>query len=201
MLQLRYDFLARFLDEKDFELVEMDTDSCYMAIAADDLESAVKPDMRPQFYEEFDQWFPALACAKHRQDFIDTKTTGKEWVPGDCCKARSKFDKRTPGLFKTEWKGTGIVALCSKTYFCFGGVEGDNKVSCKGIQKTRNRLTKEQYLDVLKTQKNGVGINRGFRVMPDGAVYTYAQTRHGLSYLYPKRKVLDDGVSTIPLDL
>ena len=30
------------------------------------------------------------------------------------------YDKRTPGLFKVEWEGLGIVSLCSKTYYCFG---------------------------------------------------------------------------------
>ena len=136
----------------------------------------------------------------HRQAFIDIKLSGQEWIQAPCCQARSKYDKRTPGLFKLEWQGDGMVALCSKTYYCFGEIEGD-KLSCKGIQKKRNDLTKDQYLQVLETQKNGMGINKGFRAMPDGAVYTYVQTRHGLSYLYLKRKVLADGVSTVPLDI
>ena len=200
MLHLKYDFLEKFIDPRDYLMVEMDTDSCYMALSTPNLESAVKPEMRARFYGEFDSWFPALACDTHRQDFIDTQLAGKEWVQASCCKSRSKFDKRTPGLFKLEWQGKGIVALCSKTYYCFGDIEGD-KNSCKGIQKKRNKFTAEQYLQVLETQKNGVGVNKGFRAMPDGAVYTYVQTRHGLSYLYPKRKVLQDGITTIPLDI
>ena len=102
MLQLRYDLLDRFIDHSDYEMVEMDTDSCYMGLTTPDLESAVKPDMRARFYQEFDQWFPALACDRHKQDFIDTKLRGGEWVQADCCKKRTKYDKRTPGLFKRE---------------------------------------------------------------------------------------------------
>ena len=200
MLQLRYDFLDQYVDPTDFQMVEMDTDSCYMALSQENLEQVIKEPMRRQYYEDYHKWFPSLACDDHRSDFVNTKVTGRDWVQPECCKQRTKFDKRTPGLFKVEWEGEGIVALCSKTYYCFGEKEGD-KISCKGIQKKRNNLTKEQYLTVLETQQNGIGVNKGFRALPTGHVYTYIQTRHGLSYLYPKRKVLDDGVSTIPLDL
>ncbi len=55
-------------------------------------------------------------------------------------------------------------------------------------------------MNVLKTQESGSGTNRGFRVR-DNAMFTYTQTRAGLSYFYPKRKVAADGVSTTPLDL
>jgi len=89
------------------------------------------------------------------------------------------------------------VSLCSKTYYCFGDKD---KYSCKGISKRQNDLTKDTYLNVLKTQESGSGTNRGFRVR-DNQVLTYTQTRAGLSYLYPKRKVAADGVSTSPLDL
>jgi hypothetical protein len=199
MLQLRYDFLDKFVDPSDFQMVEMDTDSCYMALATKDLESAIKPSMRDEFYRNFDDWFPALACDTHKQEFIDTKCRGNPWVQQPCCKASTKFHERTIGLFKTEFSGSGIIALCSKTYFCFG--DQGNKMSCKGLQKKRNAFKAEQYLDVLHSQKNGSGINRGFRVLKDGCIYTYTQQRHGLSYLYCKRKVLSDGVSTIPLDI
>ena len=53
---------------------------------------------------------------------------------------------------------------------------------------------------VLLTKQSGSGTNRGFRVI-DNKMYTYLQERAGFSYVYPKRKVLDDGVSTEPLDI
>ena len=41
------------------------------------------------------------------------------------------YHKRTPGLFKVEWEGQGIVRLCSKTYYYFGAKD---KFSCKGVK-------------------------------------------------------------------
>jgi hypothetical protein len=49
-------------------------------------------------------------------------------------------------------------------------------------------------------KKLGSGTNRGFRVV-DNKMYAYLQERAVFSYFYPKRKVLDDGVSTEPLDI
>ena len=53
---------------------------------------------------------------------------------------------------------------------------------------------------LLQSQTAGVGTNRGFR-MRNGEMYTYQQTKTGLTYLYPKRKVGDDGISTTHTDL
>jgi hypothetical protein len=98
-----------------------------------------------------------------------------------------KFDRRTPGLFKLEFKGEGIISLCSKTYYCFG--EAAAKLSCKGISKRHNTFQKTDFMDVLKNQASGRGINVGFRVH-NHQVLTYEQTRYGLSYFYAKREVL-----------
>ena len=43
-------------------------------------------------------------------------------------------------------------------------------------------------------------VNRGFRVL-DNKMFKYVQVKNAFSYFYPKRKVLEDGVSTIPLDM
>ena len=37
MLEFYYDFLDKFCDRRDFELIQMDTDSFYMALSANDL--------------------------------------------------------------------------------------------------------------------------------------------------------------------
>ncbi|KAK7087561.1 hypothetical protein V1264_021595 [Littorina saxatilis] len=199
MLQFNYDFLNTFLDKEDFQLCEMDTDSLYLALSTESLDDAVRPDLLPQFYEAFHSWFPAQACDGHQEDFTATKLQRNSWSSRGCsdCTDRAAYDKRTPGLFKVEWEGDGIVALCSKTYFCFGD---HNKLSCKGLNKRLNDINKDQYLQVLQQQTSGSGINRGFKT--DGkSVFTYQQTKNALSYFYPKRKVLQDGVSTEPLAL
>ena len=79
------------------------------------------------------------------------------------------------------------------------GVRG-NKCSSKGVSKKHTELNKEKYLRVLTEKKNETGVNVGFR-MKDGHMCTYRQVKDALSYLYPKRKVLEDGVSTVPLDI
>ena len=104
---------------------------------------------------------------------------------------------RTPGLFKVEWEGQGIVGLCSKTYYCFGAKD---KFPCKGVNKKCNEINKANYLQVLLTQQNSSGVNRGFRVV-NNTMYTYDQVRDAFSYFYPKRKVWADGVSTTSLDI
>ena len=200
MLQWQYDFMQKYLPSSTYELAEMDTDSSYFGLSKGSLEECVPQHLKRDFYTNYDEWFPSPACAEHKSEFVEAKMAGCEWVPGACCEATKAFEKRTPGKFKFEFWGDGIVALCSKTYICFGDKE--TKLSCKGLQKKRNleKLTKESYLKVLKSQQAGCGVNKGFRAV-GGKVYTYEQTRFGLSYMYCKRKVLEDGISTTPLDL
>ena len=43
MLEFYYGFLDRYFDRRDFELIQMDTDSNYMAISGERLEDVVRP--------------------------------------------------------------------------------------------------------------------------------------------------------------
>jgi len=63
-----------------------------------------------------------------------------------------------------------------------------------------NVLTREQFLEVLNTKKSVKGVNRGF-LKKDNHIFTYSQIRTGLTYRYEKRKIVGDGVSTLPIDL
>ena len=200
MLEMYYDLIDEYLDRKDFQLIEMDTDSLYLALSGDSLEDCVRPSDRERFFKNYHLWFPSEACDKHKTLFVRTKTAGLPWREGEnceSCRTRRRFDKRLPGVFKEEYRGEGMVALCSKTYYCFGEGSSD-KCSSKGLSKTQNKLTKDRFLEVLRSEKSGGGTNRGFRT--DGkAVYTYTQTRKSLSFFYIKRRVRSDGVSTKPL--
>ena len=123
MLQFYYDFMDVFEDHRDFPYCIMDTDSAYMALSTDTLEEVVKPHLRQKYILEKNDWLPRDDTPEH-----------------------AAYDKRTPGLFKEEYRGDGIVALCSKTYYCFGV---EDKVSCKGINKCLNDIHKGTYMDVL----------------------------------------------------
>ena len=155
MLQFHYQFLERFLDHSDFELLEMDTDSSYIALAGPSLESLIKPELREEFQMVQNDWLPREDSPQH-----------------------AAFDKRTPGLFKVEWSGQGFVGLNSETYYCWGQ---SDKYSCKGISKRNNDITKEKYLKVLQTKKADEGVNKGFRIV-NNRVLTYSQFRGGFSY-------------------
>ena len=200
MLKFYYDFIDKYVRRCDYQYCQMDTDSAYMAISGETLEDVVVEELREDFYREWDQWFPAEVCDLHKEEWVLKKVyripMSKD-LPS-CCSRRRVHDKRTPGLFKLEWSGDGIIALCSKTYMCFSnGGSGGHKVSTKGLSKRTNNIRKEEMLSVLRTTKPVAGCNRSFR-MHQGQMYTYTQVKHGLSFFYGKRRVLEDFVSTEP---
>ena len=111
MLEFYYDFLDRYFDRRDFELIQMDTDSNYMAISAKRLEDIVRPELQTEFEAKKEEWL-----------------------------AWEKWSGRTPGLFKLECEGSIIIALCSKCYF-IEELEGEKKRSSarRGCQRNRTR--------------------------------------------------------------
>ena len=161
MLQFYYEVIDHFLDRSKYELLEMDTDSLYMALGGDSVDALVKPELREEFEAVKDQWFPRT----------DTKEN-------------AAYEKRTPGLFKVDWSGQGSLGSTAGPT-----TVGDKRKISTRVKESARRTTpsrKTPYLRVLKTNNK---------------VLTYAQFRVGFSYFYPKRKVLGDGISTIPLEI
>ena len=199
MLAFYYDFLLKFIDRKDFEMCEMDTDSFYFALSAKTLDEVVIPEKRELYFTERHLWLPSESCdnTHHRSTYIQAKTHGLPWFPQPCCERRLVYDKRTPGLFKIEWEGSAMTALNPK---CYVGVGDEPKLSCKGVTKRQNNLTVQDFNSVLDSEKTHMVQNSGFKVVEHN-VTTYTQTKRGLTYQYLKRQVCDDGVSTIPLNI
>ena len=84
---------------------------------------------------------------------------------------RSDFDKkltRTCGLFKEQYVGKSMIALCSKTYVVDD--DGQYKLSCKGINKKTVSNPIEIMSKVLENQISRSSVNRGFRAR-DNTVY------------------------------
>ena len=106
MLEFYYDFLDWFVARQDFQLIQMDTDSNYLAISGESLEEVVKPETREVFEAEKKQWL-----------------------------AWDKYSNRTPRLFKLEFEGQQMIALCSKCYFAEHEPDKGAKLSTKGISK------------------------------------------------------------------
>jgi len=167
MLQFYFDCIDKYIDRSCFQYIEMDTDSAYMALT-DEIENIIKPELRDEFKFNKHKWFPS-----------------------------TDRDKRTPGLFKIEYEGNGMVALCSKTYYVWGDKD---KVSSKGLQKRRNSevLTKDRYLQCLFNSESISGINMGFR-FERKMMKTYEQSKIGLTPLYTKAIVMEDGIHIRPI--
>ena len=176
----------------------MDTDSAYLALAAESVDALVTPELREHYFRHRSEWLPSECCYDHRNEYVRYRLANRPWVGDEaCCKARRAYDKRTPGLFKVERSGDGFVGLCSKTYYCFGPTD---KYSTKGLSKRHNDIDINAFLEVLTNRRSGCGKNRGFRVR-HSTVLTYVQELAALTYFYAKRVVHEDGVSTGPVDV
>ena len=148
-----------------------------MSISAPTLDELVKPEKKADWDLLKDEWFPRTDTPEH-----------------------AAFDRRKPGLFKTEWEGDGFIGLSAKTYYCYDKSDPtQDKYSSKGLNKSI-KLSREHFKNVLNTKKSSSHKNKGF-IMKDKFMYTYEMERSGLGYFYCKRKVLDDGVSTTYLDI
>ena len=189
MLEFYYDFFDEYVDRSDFDYIEMDTDSAYAGISAKTLEEIIKPSKKAEFHDQL------------YNHCYDEYYSSNQWFPRECCERHKLFDKRTPGVFKLEAEGDEMVALSSKTYLLILDLLTEKyKISSKGVNPKAIIDPIIAYQEVLRTQKPKSGRNKGFRIK-NNTIYTYEQDRAGLTYLYPKRIVLSDGVNTSPLDI
>ena len=63
VLEFDYDFLDKFVDQKDFELLQMETDSLYFRLSAKKLEDVIRPKLQEGFEACKQNW---LAWGKWR---------------------------------------------------------------------------------------------------------------------------------------
>ena len=188
LLELYYNFFTRFCDVNQFEELEMDTDSLYLALAEKELEDCIRPEMRAEW-----QRLRSNDCV---DNFLAHAVA--------CCVKHKQHDKREPGLFKEEFRCTEMLCLCSKTYCCYDVTSNKPKFSSKGLNKRVLEESSdgplEKYRRVLNELVNVTSNNRGFRTN-NHSVATYEQVKKGLSYFHPKRNVETDGNHTQPLNL
>jgi hypothetical protein len=170
MLEFYYDCLCKYLDDDDFQLMQMDTDSFYFAISEDGYN---KLEMIEE--SERSKWFPTRN--EGVRDFI---SEGRKYEM-----KKSVYENFTPGLFKLEKSGNEMVCLTSKTYIL------DNKSAAKGCQKSLNDLSIEKYKSALFDNESIMGVNRGFR-LNNNVMQTYEQNKIILTNKYSKRPTLDN---------
>ena len=194
MLELYYNFFDRFCDVDKFEDLEMDTDSLYLALAHENLYDCIRPAKK----EVWDTLREKDCDDSFRAD------ASHNFFPRTCCSKHKKYYKREPGLFKEEFRCTEMICLCSKTYCCYDAKSDKYKFSSKGLNKRTLEETgdgpMEKYRRMMDEIINLTSTNRGFRTI-NHCVATYEQTKKGLSYFYPKRVVVADGIHTEPLKL
>ena len=184
MLEFYYNFLDYYFDRRGFELLQMDTDSLYIAWSGKNIDDLAKPELREEYHNGGKAKFLSM----------------------------SKYHDRTPGLFKQEFQGTRMIALTSKCYYAdtCGSASGQDdksrsmplgsstaKCSCKGVSKMQNSMSWERYLEALNGSIDKAQ-NTGFRLLGSG-IYTYTQSKLGLSVYYDKQMVLTDGIHMEPL--
>ena len=183
-----WEFLDKFLIKEKYDLLYCDTDSLYLAISEETLSECVKPNLKDEWLREKDKFLSS-------SDKTPIEFNG-QMIPF------SQYDKRTPGKFKPEFTGDGMVCLNSKVVHAWGQDEQGpkSKTSCKGSNKRRNQFCKDHFLSVLETQIPEIVINSGF-IKDNLTIKTYTQKKQGLGYFYAKRKVLADGIRTTHLDI
>ena len=138
MLEFYYDFLDHYLPRKDFELLEMDTDSNYLGITGENVEDLIKPELRQDFERKKHNWFVTPFAPQ---------------------------SKRTLGLFKVEFKGNKMIGLCSKSYctelFATENSPAQVKFSMKGVNKGQFKNPMPHYEHVLNTKQNFRACSQG----------------------------------------
>jgi hypothetical protein len=105
-------------------------------------------------------------------------------------------------LFKEEFKGDRFIGLCAKCYFVENVAEEQSKLSAKGLNQRQNDVRSwdryKKALDGYFTHDFDKATNIGFRRM-NNEIYTYTQTKLGLSASYDKRRLHSDGIHTSPI--
>ena len=99
MLEFYYDFLDKFIGRRNFEVLQMDTESFYFAMSAQDIDEIIRPELREEYAKEKSKWL-----------------------------VTDKYSKRVPGLFKPEFNGQRMITLTSKCYYADGGPGSEAKV-------------------------------------------------------------------------
>ena len=195
VLKFYYDFIKEIMSPDNYVLMETDTDSIYLALKHERFEDNIAPDKFDR-YEEI----------KH--EYFITE--------------QAKYGKRQPNRYKVECEGHFMLALCSKSYCVYNENTNAVKYSLKGVQKKQlfthtaedddedeeynpSKNVYKLYKSALKTSsqsnaKSEIATNRGLKRRYQHVVM-YEQEKTMFSSFYCKRRVLHDGIRTVPLDI
>lgn len=96
-------------------------------------------------------------------------------------------------------ENSGEYSLSSKTFVVFSAEE--SKISAKAAQKNKLPPNPHELFKAVLTDKQSRSVvNAGFS-LHEGKIHTYFMKRFCFSYLYVKRRILSDGIRSVPLDI
>ena len=101
LLELYYNFFTKFSHVNKFEELEMETDWLYLALAEEELEDCIRPEMRAEW-----QRLRSNDCVD-----IFTPDAVANFFPRTRCVKHKQHDMREPGLFKEEFRCTNILSV------------------------------------------------------------------------------------------
>ena len=193
VLKFYYDFLKAVLMPDCFCLLETDTDSIYIAMKYEKFEENVDPEKR-ELYE---------------------KLKSQYFITDEC-----RYGKRQPNRYKVECEGHMMLSLCSKSYCVYDegtkrvkysakGVQKANFNACHDLEKSKTQTFGETVVNLYQTalesanrdsgvSTTGKAVNRGLKRKYETMVM-YEQEKVMFNNFYCKRRVLNDGIHTVPL--
>ena len=94
-----------YRDQNNFEELEMDTDSLYVALAE-----------KKTFLIALSKiWSRSGHFSEEETAPMKSRMTAGEFSPRNCYSTQAHLDKRESGMFKEEFGATEMICLCSKT--------------------------------------------------------------------------------------
>ena len=146
----------------------------------------VKPEMRQSWEENWMKWF------------VTTDAVEDERFPG---KLKRKFifiAKYNQSLGEFQFTNGNFVALGPKSYFSLDEDSQDVKMGSKGIPHSA-RLTMNMYLETLYGKGSHYVEMRSLRLNRKRQMTRITGTKRGLSDIFLKYRITDDGITCSPL--
>jgi hypothetical protein len=197
MRRFVFDCLDKYIDRGSYKLILTDTDSMVVGLAAATLDECIKEELREEWHKT------------GRSEFFPPPGTSKE----------SMYGYRTPGIFKSEFQATHVVALAAKSYFQFNEDTDTFKMSQKGVSKDQNPNLKkyESYVQILggksvhatcnsirtfNLSEKGIPVSTELnKSVPIEQIFTTTlQATKMISAFYDKMYLHEDGIHCSPLD-
>ena len=70
MNRYHYDCLDKYVPREDYQMINMDTDSSYVALSGP-FNTLIRSELREQFLSEYGKWYVQPYCPEHEDEFRD----------------------------------------------------------------------------------------------------------------------------------